>query len=44
MRFYMSVNPDFFAGTRVEAEAARVVSEAAEAPAAPAADGAAARA
>ena len=27
VRFYTSVNPDFFAGTRVEAEAAKVVSE-----------------
>ncbi len=27
VRFYTSVNPDFFAGTRVEAEAARVVSD-----------------
>ena len=26
VRFYTSVNPDFFVGTRVEAEAARVVS------------------
>ena len=27
VRFYTSVNPDFFVGTRVEAEAAKVVSE-----------------
>jgi hypothetical protein len=34
VRFYTSVNPDFFAGTRVEAEAARSVSQEAEAAAA----------
>jgi len=28
VRFYTSVNPDFFVGTRIEAEAARVVAEA----------------
>jgi hypothetical protein len=27
VRFYTSVNPDFFAGTRVESQAARIVAE-----------------